>query len=281
MTEIISYLGPQGTFTEEAAFEWHKDVTEKYYLPLATSEEVIASIRRGEANKGILPLENSREGSVGQTLDILVDEEITITGEIILAIQHYLFTLPGVDPQKIKEIHSHPQALAQCRPFLAAHFPEVKEIPHLSTGAAAVSVAAGKNKRAAVLASKRSGEIYGLVPLKAVLPEEACNQTRFAVLGQETPLPSGNDKTSLLFSVGTGPGLLYRVLAVFAEAGIDLTKIESRPAKRVLGEYIFFLDCRGHLEEAVIKTVLAEVREKVPFLKVLGSYPAWQPQSQS
>ncbi|HHX77575.1 MAG TPA: prephenate dehydratase, partial [Firmicutes bacterium] len=271
MAETIAYLGPQGTFTEEAAFAWSRDKREKCYLPLASSGEVITSILRGRADKGILPLENSREGSVGQTLDILIDEEVTIAGEIILSIQHYLFILPGADFKKIKEIHSHPQALAQCRPFLVAHFPGAKEIPHLSTGAAAASVVAGKNNRAAVLASKRSGDIYGLVPLRAVLPEEACNQTRFIVLGRETPPPSGDDKTSFLFSVGKGPGLLYRVLAVFAASGIDLTKIESRPAKRVLGEYIFFLDCRGHLQDAVISSAQEEVRKKVPFLKVLGS----------
>ncbi len=275
MGEQISYLGPRGTFSEEAALTWMKGEKGLSLLPLPSMEEVMQSVEEGKATMGVLPLENSREGSVGLTLDLLTEtKKVKIKGEVVIPVKHYLFVPPGLEKTEIKEIYSHPQALSQCHRFLQEHLPEAKEIPRFSTAGAVAEVASLGGSRAA-LGPYRSGEIYGLRPLLSALSEKDCNQTRFVFLGQEDAPPSAKDKTSLVFTVGTGPGRLYQVLELFAKKNINLTKIESRPAKKNMGEYIFFVDFEGHRLQTESILVLKKVAEMVPFMKVLGSYPAF------
>ncbi len=270
----ISYLGPRGTFCGEAACTWARDMEGSFPVPLSTLEQVIASVEQGRAPFGVVPLENSREGSVGLALDLLAETRATrIQGEVIIPIAHYLFAPPGIEAGDLVEIHSHPQALAQCRPFLLKHFPGVKEVPQLSTAEAAAEVARRGGRRGA-LAPRGSGAIYNLALLMPAISREAGNKTRFVLLAREDAIPTGRDKTSLLFTVEAGPGRLHRILELFARKGIDLCKIESRPTKKELGEYIFFLDFVGHRLDGEAAAVLEKISERTPFFRVLGSYPA-------
>jgi prephenate dehydratase len=190
-------------------------------------------------------------------------------------VAHYLFAPPGFQAADLTEIHSHPQALAQCRPFLQKNFPEITEVPQHSTAGAAAEVARLGGRRGA-LGPRRSGDIYGLKMLLPALSLADGNKTRFVLVGREDAPPTGRDKTSLLFTVEAGPGRLHRVLALFAAETIDLCKIESRPTKKELGEYMFFLDFSGHRLEGRAAAVLRGVQQVTPFLKILGSYPAAQ-----
>ncbi len=274
MTAVIGYLGPPGTFCGEAAHTWAKSQEKPSLVPLPSLEEVVASVERGRAAFGVVPLENSREGSVGLTLDLLAEARgIHICGEVILPVAHYLFAPPGIGAGDLTEIHSHPQALAQSRPFIRQHFPGVKEVPQLSTAEAVAGVARQGGPRGA-LGARGSGGLYGLQLLMPVACGKAgSNKTRFVVLGKKDAPPTGRDRTSLLFTVEAGPGRLYRILELFALEEIDLSKIESRPTKKELGEYIFFLDFIGHRLETRAAAVLAEMAGRVPYVKVLGSYP--------
>ncbi len=272
--EKVSYLGPEGTFSEEAALTWSNEGNKVYLLPLSSFEDVVLAVEREEAQTAVLPLENSREGSVGLALDLLVKaKNLQIKGEVVIPVRHYLFVAKGIALGDIKEVHSHPQALGQCREFLRGQLKEYREVPQLSTAVAASEVASLGGVRAA-LAPYRNGEIYGLTPLLQAIPEGACNKTRFVFLGREDAPPTGKDKTSLLFTVDVGPGRLHKILEIFALKEINLTKIESRPAKKDLGDYIFFIDLEGHRSDPKISQALTEVSELVPFIKVLGSYPA-------
>lgn len=274
MSVKITFLGPQGTFCEEAALTWASALKNTTMVPLSSLEEVIASVEEGKSQYGVIPLENSREGSVGLALDLLAEaERVKIRGEAIIPVAHYLFAPPGIQPADLDEIHSHPQALAQCRPFLQKHFPEIREISQHSTAGAAAEVARLGGRRGA-LGPRRSGDIYGLDMLLPALSLADGNKTRFVLVGLEDMPPTGRDKTSLLFTVEAGPGRLYRVLALFAGETIDLCKIESRPTKKELGEYMFFLDFIGHRLDDRVADVLQGVGELTPFLKILGSYPA-------
>ncbi len=285
MTVNITYLGPQGTFCGEAAQAWARSaptIKKSALLPLATLEDIVASVGQNGDTFGVVPLENSREGSVGLTLDLLAEARgIRICGEVIIPVAHYLFAPPGIAAEEIEEIHSHPQALAQSRPFILQKFPGIKEVPHLST-AEAVADVARRGGRKGALGARGSGSLYGLEMLMPVEGRSCLNnKTRFIVLGKEDSPPTGRDKTSLLFTVEAGPGRLYHILELFAREEIDLCKIESRPTKKELGEYIFFLDFVGHRLEAKAAPVLEEVKRRAPYVKILGSYPAYIERSEA
>jgi prephenate dehydratase len=288
----IGILGPEGTFSETAAMLWLKgsrkgkneDVLIKYY---ETIVDVSESIMKREVDYGIVPIENSLEGSVGETLDLLSSEDneagMRIVGEILVPIKICLLakqTLGKVDqnaPQsfaRIRKVVSHPHALAQCKQFIRERL-KVKgvEAKSVDSTAAAAKMAMGDEKIAA-LASEEAAKKYGL----AILAENVQDKesvTRFVALSSsdiETE-PTGMDKTSLLIYLMDRPGALYEVLGEFAQRGINLTKIESRPSKRALGDYMFHIDCEGHVGENEIKEALEGVKRKVARLKVLGSYP--------
>ena len=277
----IGILGPEGTFSETAAVLWLKvrrggnieNVELNYY---ETIVDVSESIVRKEVDYGIVPIENSLEGSVGETLDLLSSENdeggMRIVGEILVPIKICLLAKGSF--ARIRKVVSHPHALAQCKQFIRERL-KVKgvEVKSVESTAGAAKMAM-EDDEVAALASEEAAKKYKLTILAENVQDKE-SVTRFVVLSSSDieATPTGKDKTSLLLYLKDRPGALYEVLGEFAQRGINLTKIESRPSKRALGDYMFHIDCEGHLEEEGIKEVLEGVKRKVAMLKVLGSYP--------
>lgn len=271
MTKKIAYLGPPGTFTEEAALLYD----EKAQLtPFSSIPAVAAAVDTGIAEEGIVAIENSLEGSVTETLDLLIHESrLLIRRELVLPIEHLLLAKSGTQAQEIRAIFSHPQALAQCRHFLERCFPQAEMIAALST-AAAVEQMMSYSSPAAAIGTQRAATLYGAQILARNIQDRFPNITRFVVLAPDDHPPTGRDKTSLGFSFAEDrPGLLYSVIKEFAERNINLTKVESRPSKESLGKYIFLIDLEGHREDPLIAEVIAVVQAKTTLFKVFGSYP--------
>ena len=272
----IGILGPEGTFSETAAMLWLKEggridnFAIKYY---ETIFDVSESILKKEVNYGIVPIENSLEGSVGDTLDVLSSEnadEMQIVGEVLVPIRICLL-FNGSFPE-IKKIASHHHALAQCKQFIRERLKGVA-LKYVDSTASAAKLAA-QSEQIAALASAEAAKMYG-VNILAEDVQDKDSVTRFVVLSSSgmKAAPTGKDKTSILLYVKERPGALYAVLGEFALRGLNLTKIESRPSKRALGDYMFYIDCEGHLEEAEIKEALKGVEKKATMLKILGTYP--------
>jgi len=270
----LAFLGPPGTFTEEAALRYDPGAQ---LLPFASISAVATAVESGMVEEGIVPIENSLEGSVTETLDVLIhDSHLSIRSELVLPIEHYLLAKPGLKAGEVKVIYSHPQALAQCRRFLERCFPKAEVVAALST-AAAVEEMMGRDDAAAI-GTRRAAQLYGAEVLAAAIQDRGDNRTRFVVLAGEDHPPSGQDKTSLAFTfaVEDRPGLLVGALKEFSERRINLSKIESRPSKERLGTYIFLVDVDGHRLEPVLAEALARVEEKCSFFRVLGSYPRYR-----
>lgn len=267
---VVSYLGPEGTYTEEAARA--RFGTADAYLPFGTIDEVIAMVEKGGARVAVVPVENSTEGSVARTLDVLVDTPLQVVGEIMLPIHHQLLTQTA-NLKDITEVSAHPQALAQCRAWLDKHLPHAKRIAAASNAAAAHDAQGFNNTHRAAIASARAATVYGLPMLAKNIEDSKVNTTRFLVLGHDRVSPTGNDRTSLVCSVANKSGTLYALLSVFAEAGINMTKLESRPSPSGLWDYVFFIDIDGHIQDAAIADPLDRLHEHATFVKVLGSYP--------
>jgi prephenate dehydratase len=270
----IGYLGPRGTFTQEALeANLPNDFDEQ--VPYTTVPEVLAAVQSGEVDTGIVPIENSIEGSVRITIDTLAFEtDLVIEREITHQIRHRLVARPGVSRDDIREIVSHPQATAQCRGFLSRWFPQAPIIAANSTAEAAIVVSQSAEPRAAI-ATELAAAIYGLEVLDRDIEDYATNVTRFVVVGKQKAPRSGADKTSIVcFIRENRPGSLLEILQEFASRGINLTKIESRPTKKVLGEYYFFVDIEGHVEDPKVADAIGSLASKLRELKLLGSYPA-------
>jgi prephenate dehydratase len=267
----LGYLGPRGTFSEVAA---HRYCERKKceLVEYSSLEDILRGVASGMLEEGIVPVENSTEGSVGIVFDLLAGPyDLAVRGELLVPVVHSLLVRPGVALREIEKVLSHPQALAQCRGFLHKELPAAKWQECSSTAAAAVMVAGSKQPWAA-LAPAATG-VYGLEVLIQEANDCPDNVTRFWVIGREQ-LPCTADvcKTSLVFSVCDCPGALYLVLREFALRDINLTRIESRPAKRRLGEYIFFLDFIGSTIDPAIQNLLSDLKEITTGLKVLGSW---------
>ena len=275
MARTLGFLGPSGTYTEEACILYDSSAELRPYPTITGVGKAVVS---GELEEGIVPIENSLEGSVTFTLDLLISQpSLFIKGEVVVPIEHYLMAKPGTVPSKIKVIYSHPQALAQCRTYLEENYPEAQQMASLST-ASAVSDSFASTVPAAAIAPRRASELNEVDVLDQGIQDVASNVTRFAVLGLSDHAPTGKDKTSMAFTFeDDGPGLLYRVLREFEKRNINLFKIESRPTKQYLGEYIFLMDCGGHRQESPMKEALAALSEPISMLRVLGSYPRWSP----
>lgn len=271
MTSKIAYLGPAGTFTEEAALQYS---SEAQLLPFSSIPAVAAAVDTGLAEEGVVAIENSLEGSVTDTLDLLIHEtRLMIKRELILRIEHHLLVKPGTEPPDIKVIYSHPQALAQCRRFLERCFPQAELLAALST-TAAVSQMMSSSIPAAAIGTRRAAELYEAHILAGNIQDRSPNVTRFVVLARHDDPPTGHDKTSLCFTFDDDrPGLLFNVMKEFAEMNINLAKVESRPSKESLGRYIFLIDLEGHRKDPMIEKVLARVQQHTSLLKVFGSYP--------
>ncbi len=264
----VAFLGPQSTFTHLAAMQQFG--LSAQLVPLKSIPSVFEEVERDRAHYGVVPVENSTEGVVNHTLDMFIGSDLQVIAEIMLEISHNLLSKTG-QIEQIGKIVSHPQALAQCRHWFEENLPEIPLVDVGSTAAAAQLAA--EDETAAAIASEAAVVQYGLKVVKAKIEDNPHNFTRFLVIGKKTPEKSGNDKTSIMFSVKDEPGILYRMLEPFSKRQINLSKIESRPMKQKAWEYIFFLDLIGHTDDQAITDAIEELRTYCHFLKVLGSYP--------
>lgn len=270
----LAFLGPAGTYTEQAAIDYDPDAE---LVPYPSFSAIAAAVESGDTDEGIVAIENSIEGAVSATLDLLIhDTSLSIKHEVVLPIKHFLVGPAGAGLNNVEVAYSHPQALAQCRTFLAAKLPEVKLVASMST-AAAVHDMLEYGRGAAAIASTRAADLYGADVLAREIEDNPNNETRFVVLAVSDSPPTGNDKTSIWFSFDEdAPGILNSVLGEFSTRDINLAKIESRPNKKVLGQYIFLVDMDGHREDAVVNAALDGVRRQVSVLRVMGSYPRYR-----
>jgi chorismate mutase / prephenate dehydratase len=264
----VAYLGPPATHTHLACFEYFGSSVQTQ--PKESIQEVFEAVEKRKANYGVVPIENSTEGSVNQTLDRLIESEVMICGEVMIQVSHHLLSRTG-RPEDIRKIASHPSALEQCRKWLRKNFPDVEVAEAASTAKAAQMAA--ENPKTAAIASSLAAQLYGLKVVESRIEDYLSNYTRFLVIGLHTNPRTGKDKTSILFSISHAPGSLYQALKPFSEKGINLTKIESRPMKGKPWEYIFFVDIEGHAADAPIREVMAELEGSALFLKLVGSYP--------
>lgn len=268
----VAYLGPAGTNSEVAALRYYPGAT---LVPFATIPASARAVETGAADRAVVPIENSMQGSVTDTVDLLIrDDGLAICGEIVLPIEHCLMAPPGRARETIEIIYSHPQSLGQCRQYLETHFPGVRTEAALSNSEA-VAIAM-KTEGAAAIAPARAAEIYGAAIIERGIEDSSLNKTRFVALAREGAAPTGRDKTSLAFAVAHDrPGTLVSVLHEFADRAINLTKIESRPSGGELGVYVFLIDVGGHRDDPLVAQALAAVKEQANFFKVFGSYPEW------
>lgn len=264
----VAFLGPQGTFSQAAAVKQFGHAAET--RSCASIDEVFREVNAGGADYGIVPVENSTEGAVNRTLDLLQDTPLKICGEVDLRIHQSLMRkIPGLDGVNV--IYSHGQSLAQCHEWLNRHLPAVPRV-QVSSNAEAAQMAAA-DESALAIAGEIAAEIYGLQRLFDNIEDEPDNTTRFLVLGKHDASASGHDKTSLLMSAHNLPGAIMGLLEPFARHGVSMTKLESRPARSGLWEYVFFVDIEGHRDDPAVAAALSELTSKAALLKLLGSYP--------
>lgn len=269
----IGFLGPKGTYTQEALFKLLR-VSEEDLISYPTEADVIRAVDRGEVEKGMVPIENSIEGSVNATLDVMAFEtNLFIEKEIVLPISHNLMAKDNIKLEDITTVISHPQAIAQCRRYLSEKLPGI-EIELASSTAGAVKLVSGQNGTAAAIGPRLAAEMYGLSIVDTEIEDFEDNQTRFVLVGKDLAARTGHDKTSIVcFIYEDRPGSLLQILQEFAYRYVNLTKIQSRPTKKALGDYCFFIDLEGHIEDEPIELALKCLRCKVREVKVLGSYP--------
>ncbi|MGD9953834.1 MAG: prephenate dehydratase [Burkholderiales bacterium] len=271
----VAYLGPEGTFSEQALRRHFGGGVEG--APARSIDEVFRACESGAAQFALVPAENSSEGAVGRTLDLLLVTPLKICGELELRVQQHLMAKGG-DAGAVKRVYSHPQSLAQCAGWLERHLPGAERVPLGSNAEAAER--ASREAGAAAIAGEAAAARYGLALLARGIEDDPNNTTRFLVLGALEPAPTGRDRTSLVMSAENRPGAVHALLTPLAENGVSMTRIESRPARALraaLWEYLFYVDLEGHQADARVAAALAELRRKAPFLKVLGSYPAAAP----
>ena len=264
----VAFLGPLGTYSEEAANKQFGGLTAP--LQCATIDQVFRAVESGKANYGVVPVENSTEGAIGRTLDLLLATPLQACGEIDLAVHHNLLA-KSADKSVIRKVYSHAQSLSQCHEWLNQNLPGV-ELQAVSSNAEATRLAA-ESANAAAIASRRAGEIYGLNILAESIEDDPKNTTRFLVIANHDVAASGRDKTSLAMATRNVPGAVVELLAPLAENGVSMTKLESRPAQQGLWEYVFFVDIEGHRLDEKVAKALQLLQQKAAFMKVLGSYP--------
>jgi chorismate mutase/prephenate dehydratase len=265
----IAYLGPAGTFSHAAVLRHFGNFVEA--VPQGTIDEVFRAIESGQTQYAVVPVENSTEGAVGRTLDLICNSAASVCGEIKLRVQQNLLSNAAALGD-ITKVYSHAQSLAQCVQWLARHLPGVPRVA-VSSNAEAARLAATEAGTAAI-AGEIAAAVYGVSILMPHIEDEPNNTTRFWVLGQQDVPASGNDQTSLVMSAPNRPGAVHALLEPFARHGVSMTRFESRPARTGLWEYLFFVDLHGHRDDAPVAAALVELRQKAPFLKLLGSYPA-------
>ncbi|MBN2158630.1 MAG: prephenate dehydratase [Spirochaetes bacterium] len=265
----VAFLGPEGTFTAIAVREFFGEAIR--LLPQRTIQDVFQQVEAGAARFGVVPIENSTEGSVTFTLDELMETSLVIMSERYIRITYSLLSR-GADMASIKKIFTHPQTLGQCKGWLRANIPHAEIVTVESTSRAAEI--ASREEGTAAISSGLAAEIYSLNTLATMIEDSRQNFTRFFLVGNEAARPTGKDKTSIVCAVKDRPGALMKLLKPFSDAGINMTRIESRPDKKKMWEYNFFIDLLGHLEDAAVRKALGAVKRETIFLKILGSYPA-------
>jgi prephenate dehydratase len=271
----VAFLGPPGTFTEEALLS-DRELAAGELLAIDSIPEVIAAVERGRAEWGVVPVENSIEGSVNVTLDTLAFEsDLLIQGEIVRPVSLSLLAKPGTKLKDVRTVISFPTATAQCRDWLARRLPRAEVAAANSTAGAVEQVARSRAKGLAAIGTHLAGELYGLATLASDVEDHPENATRFLVVGRGVPAPTGHDKTTIVcYQRQDRPGSLLAILQEFAARSINLTRLESRPTKAGLGSYCFVIDCEGHLMDEVVADALRNLVSKQGGVKFLGSYPA-------
>ena len=267
----VAYLGPRATFTHLACIQKFGESAQ--YIPVNSIKDVFDEVERGRAHFGVVPIENSTEGVVNHTLDMFIDSNLQIYGEVLQEVSHHLLS-KAARQEEIKKVYSHPHAFAQCRNWIETHLAHVSLLEVPSTARAAELCV--DDPSAAAIASELAAQLYGLKVLHARIEDNLNNFTRFLVLSVKPSERTGKDKTCVMLSVKDRVGALYDLLRPFASHGINMTKIESRPSRRKAWEYIFFVDVEGHIEEDRVSKAVEEVRGRCLFLKILGSFPACQ-----
>ena len=265
----VAFLGPEGTFTQQAVTKHfgHSAVP----TPLNAIDEVFREVEAGAVNYGVVPVENSTEGVVTHTLDSFIDSNIYICGEVVLRIHQNLMVSDITNVEKISRIYSHPQSLAQCRKWLDANYPNAERVS-VSSNAEAAKRIKGEWSSAAI-ASITAAELYDLRVIAEKIEDSPDNSTRFLIIGTQKVPPSGEDKTSLVVAVRNKPGALHDILEPFHRLNVDMTRLQSRPSRSSVWNYIFFIDIKGHRDDENIQQALGEVADASAELKVLGSYP--------
>lgn len=264
----VAFLGPEGTFTAIAVRDLFGETITP--LPQRTIQDVFQQVEAGAARYGVVPIENSTEGSVTYTLDELVETSLAIISEQYIRITYSLLSRSAI-LSSVQKIYSHPQTLGQCKGWLRTNLPNAETISVESTSRAAEI--ASQEEGAAAISSGLAAEIYGLNTLATMIEDSRQNFTRFFLLGKKAGRPTGNDKTSIVCAVKDKPGALLELLKPFSDAGINMTKIESRPDKKKIWEYNFFIDFLGHRDDIVVRKALDRIKSETLFLKILGSYP--------
>jgi len=265
----VAFQGERGAYSESAVYTFFGDETE--VRPCRDLTEVFESVGKEEVPVGVVPIENSLEGSVNQTYDLFLTHNLKVSGEVIIKISHCLIANPSTSLEAVKTVYSHPQALAQCRSFLERLGSDL--IPTYDTAGSVKMLKEKGLKNAAAVASKKAAEIYGMKILAKEIEDIPTNYTRFFVISKNDSHKTGKDKTSIIFAATHTPGALYQALGEFAKRSINLTKIESRPTKQKAWEYNFYLDFEGHRTEENCADALKALEKSGAFIKILGSYP--------
>jgi chorismate mutase/prephenate dehydratase len=267
----VAYLGPRGTFSEEAAAKRFGGSVNA--IPCASIDEVFRQVEARQTGYGVVPVENSTEGAVGRTLDLLLATTARICGEVLMPVHQCLMS-KAVERSAIARVYGHSQSLAQCHGWLNENLPRAERVPVVSNAEAARLAA--KEEGAASLGSRAGAALYGLQLLAENIEDNPSNTTRFLVLGRQEVAPSGRDKTSLVMSALNRPGAMHELLTPLAQHGVSMTRLESRPSRTGMWEYVFFVDIEGHERDDRVAAALEGLRSRAAFLKILGSYPAAQ-----
>lgn len=264
----VAYLGPSGTFSEQAVYQQFGSAIET--LPCVSIDEVFRATEAGTADFGVVPVENSSEGAINRTLDLMLATTTVISGEISIPVHHSLMTKTG-SMDGVTVVCAHSQALAQCQVWLNLHHPGIERRAVASNAEAAIM--ASQDPSVAAIASEMAGEQYQLGVVQAHIQDDPHNRTRFAVIGSLETGPSGRDHTSIVLAVPNKAGAVYSLLAPLAKHGVSMTRFESRPARIGTWEYYFYVDIEGHVSDAAVARALEELKDNAAFFKVLGSYP--------
>jgi prephenate dehydratase len=266
----VSFQGVAGAYSEEAVRQYFGPETET--APCRTFGELFAVVEQRRADCGMLPIENSLAGSVVQSYELLMEHDLRVRAEVILRVRHNLMAAPGTQMEDLKQVKSHPQALAQCERYLARR--GLEAVPHFDTAGSARDLAQNPEPETGVIASALAAELYGLEILEPDVEDLPFNYTRFFVLGHDDPPRAQRSKTSLIFTTRHQPGALYDSLGEFAKRDINLLKIESRPRRNRPWQYLFYLDFEGHWQDTACEAALMSLLRRSSFVKLLGSYPA-------